>query len=222
MDYQEKTEKTNIVIPCDFTVPNVRTIFDYVNSNKRCVFVAKGPSARHIEEYVDFGHIATVNEACLLVPNGIDFAFFYDKDALENSKPAWGRIKTFVMSAVLYGETFDDDCVPITEIEGLPLDRVLTFYEDQHDWDHEKVKASMQTDRFINTDTATMGLHFLLMNGYKEILLLGHDGGIGYAEGVCAKDKKREMSRFRDMMELVSKEFEKKYNSKIRFFKENE
>lgn len=216
--FQKIVEKTNIHIPKNFNISGVRTLTEQLNECKECVFLAKGPSLCFAKDYIKNKHVATVNEACLYVSGSIDYAFFYDKNALENSKPAWSKIKTFVMSSLLYGDKINDPYVPIDEIKDLPLERVVTFYEDQHEWDYIKIKESIVKGRFINTDTAVMGLHFLVLSGYKNIFLLGHDGGIGYANGVHGISKKRDLTRFREIIEFVSNEFRNKYSVKIEFY----
>ena len=202
-----------------FKIPGVRELHWNIKNKHKCLFAAKGPSLNSIDKYRDFGHIATVNEACLRVSGPIEYAFFYDNNTVNNSRPVWDKIKTFVMSSILYGDKIDDKFVSISDIDGLPLDRAITFYEDQHIWDHNAVEISLMNGRFINTDTAVMGLHFLILHGYTDIKLLGHDGGIGYADGVYGTCEDRNMARFRNIMEFVVKLFTEKYGVNIEFVK---
>jgi len=217
-EFQSKIEETNIVIPTGFKINGIRTIAEHLSKSKKCLYLAKGPSLEFVDNHLWFGHVATVNEACLRVPGPIDFAFFYDKNTLENSKPAWNRIKTFVMSSLLYGDKINDDYVSIADIDDLPLDRVLTFYKDQHEWDFDKIEDSLKNDEFVNTDTSVMGLHFLIMCGYSDILLLGHDGGVGYAGDIFGSSPNRNLTRFREIIEFVSEKLSNKYGVRIKFF----
>ncbi len=210
-EFQNKIEKTNIKID-GFRIRGLRTVDEHVGSLQKCLFVAKGPSLKFANNYTSNRHIATVNESCLKVDGQIDYAFFYDLNTLINSKSAWNRIKAFVMSAVIYGNKIDDDWVKIDTIPDLPLDRVITFYDDQHPWDYRAINKSLENGRFINTDTSVMGLHFLVKCGYKDIFLIGHDGGIGYANEVHGSSRNRNLQRFRDIIEFVSNGLMKRHS----------
>jgi hypothetical protein len=220
-EHQKKVEATNVRIPKGFKIP-ARTIDSHLNIRNKCLFVAKGPSLAKVNDFKDFGHVATVNESCLRVPGPIDYAFFYDERTIEGSRPAWDRIKTFVISPIVYGGGVRDFDLftPLTEIRGFPVDRLLTFYEDQHEWDYQKMEESAEIGRLLNTDTAVMGLNFLVWNGYEHIYLLGHDGGIGYADGVGISGNfvNRDLSRFREIMEVAIQILTKHNRLKVEFY----
>ncbi|HLX54247.1 MAG TPA: hypothetical protein VKR58_09915, partial [Aquella sp.] len=217
-DFINLVETERLKIPKDVYLGGVRQVDDFIKSNKRCLFLAKGPSLCHAETMCKYGHIATVNEACLKISGTIDYAFFFDSSTLLNSKAAWDRIRLFVLPAMVFGRQINDAPIKINEIDGFPIERVVTFYKDQQDWDNKaEIVASIQSEELLTTDTAVMGLHFLTMCGYQEFMLLGHDGGIGYSD-VPNVIKDRDMSKFRETIEFVAGEICKKYNTSISFY----
>jgi hypothetical protein len=195
------------------------TINIWSHFTEKCLFLAKGPSLNFLENYLDYGHIATVNESCLTVPTTIDYAFFNDLNALLNSKPAWNRIRSFVLPVMVFDDNVDSPPIPIDSIEDFPIERAITFNQNQHTWDHQCIQETITSKGFVNTDTSVMGLHFLIMKGYKNLFLLGHDGGIGYGEKMPCIHENRDMQKFRDILEFVSNELCKYYkNINIKFF----
>lgn len=221
--FQRYMERLKLKIPPEFKLsPPIRTMRGHLQCRERCLYVAKGPSLAHATTFADYGHTAAVNESCLKIDGPIDYAFFYDHVALERTREVWSRIRTFVMSAILYNDDPGKNRISLDEIEGLPRERVLTFYEDQHPWNLTSLATSLAEDRFLNVDTSVMGLHFLAMAGYRDILLVGHDGGLGYADGMLGPrpdlTQTRDFARYRTLMETVAKLLADKYRMTIRFY----
>lgn len=217
-DFIKIVETERLKMPEFLNIIEARKVEDYITNKHKCLFLAKGPSLMHANTMHKYGHVATVNEACLKFDGSIDYAFFFDSSTLLNSKPAWNRIKIFVMPAALFGCQIYDAPLKINEIEGLPLERVVTFYKDQQDWnDKSEIINSIKNEELLTTDTAVMGLHFLTLYGYREFMLLGHDGGVGYAE-VPNVIKDRDMTKFRNTIEFVADEISKKYPVTISFY----
>ena len=205
----EEVEKIRLSIPKDFVLrKKMVTWQNYFGQLDKCLFLGKGPSLDFLDNYKDYAHIATVNESCLKAPH-VDFGFFFDHNTLMRSKKAWGKIKTFVLPAMVFGDIVNGSIekpIRIDNIQGLPLDRVIVVYENQHSWEKEEIRNSISCKKLINTDTSVMGLHFLVKSGFRNIFLLGHDGKKGYAKDMPCIAKDRDMQKYRDIIEFVSQE----------------
>jgi len=176
--------------------------------------VAKGPSATYAVDHIPYcGAVATVNEAIMLVPHA-DFAFFSDECALRNCEEHWDKIRTFVCPAMVHNE--QSGLTPVSDI--LPADRnVLVTHRSQMDWVPDDIRHSIVCSKLVTTDTSVMGLHFLHLAGFKDFLLYGHDGGVGYAPGIPYMYEDRPMHKFREQIEAVADELAFTYYTRIEF-----
>jgi hypothetical protein len=181
----------------------------YLGHRRTCVYVAKGPSAVRAAGYSDYHHVATVNEACLLVPGPVEYAFFVDLDTLEASRPAWDRIKTFVTPARLHVPRgyrgWENGSKWVGDVAGLPLHRVVAVEQGQIPATEEAVHAALCSDALPFTDTATLGLGFLHRRGYRRFLMFGHDGGVGYAAGVPHLLAQKDHTAKRQAIDMVGR-----------------
>lgn len=210
-------ENCRLLIPHGFKLKkNVRVWNEHFT--KKCLYVAKGPSAKFLGDYLDFGHIATVNEACTKIDKMIDYAFFFDRNALVNSQAAWEKIRTFVLPALVFGDGINDPPVCIEEIPNFPYHRAITFYHNQDLWDYNEVVKNVHNKRLVSVDTAVMGFHFLVLSGYNDFMLLGHDGGVGYVDGVPCVHPERNMQVFRDNMVNLIKALKSIYDIRVKFY----
>jgi hypothetical protein len=215
-DYIKQVENCRLVLPKIFDdLDNYQSHFD-----DKILFVAKGPSLNHINKFIDFGKIATVNESCNKISKGIEYAFFFDCDALENSKPSWNKIKNFVTPPYLFSKGVDEQPVSIKDIKDFPIQRLLSVNLNQDDFEENIIYNKVRNNVLVTVDTSIMGLHFLVLSGYKNILLLGHDGGIGYADGVPCLSPKRNMQEFRRRIEKFASILKEFFQVKITFYDE--
>jgi hypothetical protein len=168
---------------------------------EECVYVGKGPSATRAGEWTSICRVATVNEACLLVDGPVDYAFFTDAVTILNSKPAWDRIRHFVTPVFVHGEGPGAAPVPVDQIDGVPLDRFLCFRQNQSP--PEKLPKLHEDGRWLFSDTAVLGFHVLLTLGFTDFVLLGHDGGVGYADGVPCEDRGKNNDDKRAALEMA-------------------
>lgn len=217
----EAVEKCRLSMPLKKVFPTSATPLDnFLSDKNKILFAAKGPSLNHIGQFKNYINYATVNEACCKIDNSIEFAFFFDKNALLNSSEAWDRIQHFVMPAYLFDDGIDDPPIPLTSIAKLPKHKVIFFEENQDDFAHERIVEKINHEKLLTVDTAIMGLHFLVLWGFQDIFLIGHDGGKGYADGVPCLHLNRNMQEFRDRINFCRQELVKKYQIKITFFDE--
>jgi hypothetical protein len=193
-------------------VPWAKPLTDRVGINGRCLYVAKGPSARHAAEALGrrkYWAVATVNEACLIVPGAINWAFFLDLDAIANAKPAWSRIRHLVMPPVVHsGVLKGAGARPDLMLPDLPVDRVRIINQGQIASSEDAIDEAWACGGMLMTDTATMGLHALVRLGYTAVDLLGHDGGVGYAAGLPALSQGKDHTPKRRILESVIRRLE--------------
>lgn len=214
-------ENCRLTMPAKKVLPiGAKQLNVYLRDKNKILFAAKGPSLNHIDKFKNYTNYATVNEACCKIDGTIDFAFFFDKNALLNSFEAWERINHFVMPAYLFDDGTDDPPIAVASIKNLAKHKVIFFEEDQDDFVYEKIVEKINHEKLLTVDTAIMGLHFLVLMGFQEIFLLGHDGGVGYADGVPCLCANRDMQGFRDRINFCRQKFAKKYQIKITFFDE--
>lgn len=217
-------EKCKLKIPKNFKLDCLhKNIKNHLS--KRCLYLAKGPSLDFINNYLDFENIATVNEACLKVDTIIDYAFFLDKNALLNSEPCWHKIKNFVVPALIFEDGYYENnkyiskTISIENIKNFPINRAIISYASQESFNKSRIESKIKSNKLVVTDTAVMGMHFLTMCGYNDFMLLGHDGGKGYAKDMPNLSKERNMQDFRDQLNFVIKNLKNKFKIKVRFHK---
>jgi len=213
-------ENCRLKIPCPAITPDKAKKIDSFFNCEKILYAAKGPSLEKYKLFDQYEHIATVNEACCKIDKGIEYAFFFDKNAILNSKESWNKIKNFVSPSYVFEDEIDADPVSISNIENFPLYRSIYFEEDQMDFDKSAIQRKITNKQLLTVDTAIMGLHYLVLAGYKEIFLLGHDGGIGYAEGIPCLKKNRNMQQFRDRIEFCSKLLRQAHGVRIIFYEQ--
>lgn len=211
-------ENCRLRMPADPISPKkAKAVVNFLDFNK-ILYAAKGPSLDKFELFDDYQHIATVNEACCKIDKGIEYAFFFDKNAILNSKQSWNKIKNFVTPSYVFEDKIDAEPVSISKIKDLPIHRSVFFEIDQIDFDESVIQKNILDRKLLTVDTSIMGLHYLVLCGYKEIYLLGHDGGIGYAEGVPCLKKNRNMQQFRDRIEFCAKLLQQEHGTNIIFY----
>jgi len=219
--YIKAVENCRLKLPKNKLVPEKSTNLEkFINHKNKILFAAKGPSLNAIHKFSSFVNYATVNEACCKIKTAIRFAFFFDKNALMNSAEAWDRIEHFVMPSYLFDDGLDAPPVAVASIVNLPQEKIIFFEKDQDEFETNAIIKKINNDELLTIDTAIMGLHFLTLYGFKEIFLLGHDGGFGYADDVPCLSRERNMQGFRERIEFCSKELTKKHEATIKFYGE--
>ena len=212
---EDMLDRARIQIPEGYQ-SSYRDVEEWRRRRGRVLYVAKGPSAARASDYIRYaGTVATVNEAILLVPYS-DYAFFSDENALMNCRAHWHRIGKFVCPAYVHKDQRGVGSIPVTDVLGHDRNVVVT-HRSQMDWDPKKVEESVDAEELLTTDTSVMGLHFLHLAGFTDFLLYGHDGGIGYADGVPCLRQDRDMQRFREKIEFVSNELSLHHGTRIEF-----
>lgn len=218
-------ENCKLIIPKHFELKCLHKTTDEYFS-KKCLYVAKGPSLNHIDDYINnYENIATVNESCLKVNRIIDFAFFLDKNAILNSKSSWHKIKNFVVPAMVFddgyykNDNFVNETISVEDIPEFPIEKAIILYSSQDEFNKKVIEHKIKLNKLVITDTAVFGMHFLTLCGYNDFMLLGHDGGVGYANNMPNLSNKRNMQKFRDELNFVIKTLKKKFKIKVKFYK---
>src|SRR3990167_8505619 len=97
------------------------TLTEYIKKNKRkagrCLYVGKGPSAKHANKYRNFGDVCVINEASSIVKGEIDYAIATDLERLEGMKGDWYRIKTFFVPDKLFKKSEFFASIPIEGVK---------------------------------------------------------------------------------------------------------
>lgn len=157
------------------------------------MLVGKGPSAQHAP-YWDrkFGDqdLAVINDAGKLLPPNtpIKWLFFTDKPQVEAARSTWDWVSKFVSPDKVHLTVGNvKEKLPISSIEGLPLDRCLIYpYRTMplKPDDHKKVIQLLKERVIVHHHTATAAVCHLAYSGYTTIRMVGFDGGKNYARGV--------------------------------------
>jgi hypothetical protein len=114
---------------------------------------------------------------------------------------------------------FVNEIVSIENIPEFPIEKAVILYSSQDEFNKKNIKHKIKLNKLVITDTAVLGMHFLTLCGYNDFMLLGHDGGIGYANDVPNLSKERNMQKFRDELNFVVKQLKKKFKIKVKFYK---
>src|SRR3989344_6188575 len=205
------------------------TLTEYIKKNKRkagrCLYVGKGPSAKHANKYRNFGDVCVINEASSIVKGEIDYAVVVDFERLEGMRPDWNRIKTFFVPDKLIrnGKTPGD--APIQSVKDFPLEKAVVFPSRFWIPHHKRnIDKMFRKRKLIYPNTVTVGFHILSILGYNDFYILGNDGGVGYAEGIpypkenehAVKTRNRDIKRI--VLEYVIRLLSKRYKLKVRFW----
>lgn len=196
----------------------MRLLSRFVERRDSCLLVIPGPSSIEVDSLLGCGHVATVNRGALLTRGSIDFAFCNDLEALEQIRPAWDRIRTFVVPDRL-GIEGKVSLKSWAEFEGAPVDRALIF-------PHEPLAASEQQidevvddpERVATFNSAGAGLHALARLGYRRIQVIGCDGGSGYSPLLHHGGYGSDFTVIRERMRYLAGALATKHGCEVRFY----
>ena len=198
----------------------MRLFRSHIESTGRCLFVVPGQSADHVLSCLGFGHIAAVNRAALIIPGPIDWSFCNDLEALEQIRPAWDRIRSFVVPDQLGidGHVSEKSWA---EYPGVPHERALIFPHLPHTSCVSDVDAVIEdSERLATCNSACGGLHAMGRLGYRQVWVLGCDGGTGYASLLRHGSHYRDFSVIKDRMHQIARLIGVKHGTDVRFWPE--
>ena len=193
---------------------------------RRCLYVAKGPSAVHALDFLGWGDIATVNAAGLLFPR-IDWSFWCDVPPGSEIAGFRDRCRAFVVPNQLHTGTFD--FLRLThgrrateDVPDFPRDRTVVYPYDFIKDDRRSILRNLRHGRVPMCMTAPAGLFILARHlCYREIWCFGHDGGMGYATGIpLQRSELYNYDKFRRAMETVADWLRTELDTTIHFWPE--
>jgi hypothetical protein len=192
---------------------------------ERCLYVGKGLTGAAVREHLDFGAVATVNAASLLVDQ-VDWSFWCDippdaeRHALANCRRF--LVPDQVHTGRLYWWRLAWERRRTAELGVFPEDRTW-LYPYSYIWPLDRsIRRAVAHDRIPMCMTSPAGLYILARYlGYREIWCFGHDGGKGYAEGLPHSPggpRAGHYNRFRWSMEVVAAELRCRLGTEVRFY----
>lgn len=196
----------------------MRLFRDHWQRFGRLLFVVPGGSASHALECLAFGHVATVNRSALTVPGPIDLACCNDLEALNAIRPAWDRVRSFLVPDQLGvgGEVVNHSWA---SEPGVPHDRALIFPHRPLTASPEEVDAALaDPDRLATCNSACAGLHAAGRLGYRQIWVLGCDGGRSYDSLLCGGPVDRDFGVIRERMEQIARGIEAMLDCVVKFW----
>lgn len=198
----------------------MRLFRTHVANAGRCLFVVPGPSSDHVLDCLGFGHIAAVNRAALLIPGPIDYAHCDDLEALEQIRPAWDRIKTFIVPDRLsIGSVVSMQSW--AEFPGVPHERALIFPHMPNTHSPSDIDAVIEDpERLATCNSACAGLHAMGRLGYRQVWVLGCDGGSGYSSLLHHGGYGTDFGVIRSRMEQIGRLIGAKHGTDVRFWPE--
>jgi hypothetical protein len=192
---------------------------------ERCLYVGKGPTGAAVRDHLDFGAVAAVNAASLLVEQ-VDWSFWCDIPP-ENQRHALANCRCFLVpdhlhTGRLYWWRLAWERRRTVELGIFPEDRTW-LYPYSYIWPLERsIRRAVSQDRIPMCMTSPAGLYILARHlGYREIWCFGHDGGTGYAAGLPASQggpRAGHYDRFRRAMQVVAAELYGRLGTDVRFF----
>ena len=196
----------------------MRLLSQYIANLQRCLLVVPGPSSDHVAEFLAFGHVATVNRGALLVDGSVDFAFCNDLEALEQIRQRWGRIRTFVVPDRL-GIGGRVSVQSWAEFPDVPHERTLIFPHQPLTAAEVEIAATIDDpERLATFNSAGAGLHALARLGYRQIQVLGCDGGSGYSSLLHRGGYGSDFSVIRDRMHFLAGLLKERHECEVRFY----
>ena len=140
---------------------------------ERCLYVGKGPTGAAVREHLDFGAVATVNAASLLVDR-VDWSFWCDvppdveRHALANCRRF--LVPDQVHTGRLYWWRLAWERRRTAELEVFPEDRTW-LYPYSYIWPLDRsIRRAVAHDRIPMCMTSPAGLYILARYlGYREI-----------------------------------------------------
>lgn len=181
----------------------MRLFRKFNRDRRRLLFVSPGPSSDHVLGCLNFGHVATVNRAALIVPGAIDYAFCADLEALEQIRSAWDRIRTFVIPDRLSINSKVSER-SWAEWPGVPHDRALVFPSIPTITDRDTIDRINNPDTLACCNSMCAGLHAAGRMGYEHIWVIGCDGGMGYSSLLWHGGYGQNWDAHRARMELIA------------------
>lgn len=187
------------------------------------LLVAAGPSSDHVEQYLDLGEIAAVNEVIRRIPDrNVKWLISLDLEALLNVHNEWPRAERFLVSSELFVNAGPSDVKP-DSIPDFPVERWTSF--PLLPWaitDEQVVDWIANDTRSAHRNAATAALHLFARMGYSPIYMLGHDGGLGYgakyAELTPEASPQRDFRDLRARLELIARCVAEKFGTDVRFW----
>ena len=218
----------------------MRLLTEHTPNGDRCILVGKGPSAEFAKEHIDFGDVATLHEAALLVPGTIDYAFFTDVEFVEPAQPAFDRCRRFVVPEHLHANGGKRLRAP-SEVEGLPLDGIFVYPRQRvtripsmitravHRLGlpliaqlHDKIRLgsvarAVRRDRIPFVASGPVGIFLLSAIGYRKIWCFGLDGGHARAPGIGGT-RNPDYCWTREVAEVVARCVRQVHGTETRFW----
>ncbi len=181
----------------------MRLLRRFNQQRKRLLLVSPGPSSDDVLNCIGFGHIATINRAALLVPGAIDYAFCNDIESLEQIRPMWDRVRTFILPDRLVenGKLGDRGWA---EWPGVPHDRALIFPYTHTFTDSETLDRIDNPDHLACCNSMCVGLHAAVRMGYEQIWIIGCDGGSLYSSLLFDGGYGMDFTAHRKRMEFIA------------------
>lgn len=150
--------------------------------NQTVTLIAKGPNAVHASRFIAAApgtDIASVNDACALFTEPIDYLFFSDITFAQQVQGHADRIARFVSPVGPYEHPTPDW---LKELEG---ERWSTYADKRCDGDASSLIACVLRGGIAHHHTTTGAMHWLAKIGkYQRIRIIGVDGGRCFAAGV--------------------------------------
>lgn len=196
----------------------MRLLRDHITTLRRCLFVVPGPSAEHALGMLPFGHIATVNRAALIVPGPIDLACCNDIEAIEAIRPAWDRVRTFIVPDQLgIGGRVENKSW--AEFPDAPHERALIFPHRPLTASPDEVDVAIDDPQRLPTcNSACAGLCAVARLGYQQVQVLGCDGGKRYASILCHGVDYEDYDVIRDRMHQIGRRVGESSGCEVRFW----
>ena len=159
-------------------------------SNYRCIYVGKGPSCVEVEPYVDWGDLASVNNASDLECLSGKYNQVCFCDGFEYAK----RVAHHRSGMIIIPH------IKISDASECPT--ILVH------WPHSGSMSRSSLTEHIEARTAAYfgtpgvsGVITLWLMGYTSIMLFGHDGGMGVLDGF--DDTNTDYSNRREAIEFM-------------------